>query len=537
MEIDLRYVLVAVAIIWSIYRWLTKNHDYFHHKPIPSMAVRLFVGSTGPLLFRKRSFTEFIKQVYDKYKGVKVFGLFDANSPLYVIRDPELIKTIAVKDFDHFMDHRPIFGNADGDHPNLVFAKSLFVLNDQKWRNMRVTLSPAFTGSKMRHMFELVLQCCEKLAEYYQTECHKRDGSTLCEMKDVFSRFTNDVIATCAFGIEIDSSRNRDNEFYQHGKDMFKFDSLVALIRTLGHRYIPSVMSFFGIDMIDRVHNSYFSKLIKDAVKARETHGILRPDMIHLLLQARKGMLKHHQEDDKNDSFATVKESDLGKGETSKLMTEVEMIAQCLIFFVAGFDTVSTCLTFLMYELTLNPEVQEKLYEEICETNSALNGKALDYDTLQKMKYLDMVVSESLRKWSPVAAIDRLCVRDYELDDGEGLKFTIEKGAAVWFPFHGLHHDPKYYPNPEKFIPERFDDENRANIQPGTYLPFGIGPRNCIGSRFALMEVKAIIYYMLRHFSFVRTEKTQVPLKLATGFLGLHSKDGVFVEFKLRKTL
>ncbi|XP_058829926.1 cytochrome P450 9e2-like [Topomyia yanbarensis] len=537
MEIDLAYVLVTVITIGWLYYWLTKDHDYFHHKPIPSMAVWPIVGSTGPLFFKKHSFTEFVKIIYDKFDGVKVFGLFDANAPLYVIRDPEMIKKIGIKDFDHFMNHRPIWGQAEGDHPNLLFAKSLFVLNDQKWRDMRVTLSPAFTGSKMRQMFELVVECSASMAQFFQKESQLSGRSQVYEMKDVFSRFTNDVIATCAFGIKVDSLRNPKNEFYAHGNVMFKFDTLAALIRTFGHRYIPSVMSYFGIDLLDRVHNTYFSSLIKQAIKSRETQGIVRPDMVHLLMQARKGMLKNQHEIEQNESFATVKEFEHGKGTSSIVMTEVEMIAQCLIFFVAGFDTVSTCLTFLAYELTINSDVQKRLYEEILETHESLNGKPLNYDTLQKMKYMDMVVSESLRKWPPVPAIDRLCVQDYEFDDGQGMKFTIEKGAAIWLPFHGLHHDPKYYVNPEQFLPERFSDENKANINPNAYLPFGIGPRNCIGSRFALMEVKAIVFYMLMKFSFERTEKTQVPLKLAKGYLGVHSRNGVFVEFKLRQPL
>ncbi|XP_058462575.1 cytochrome P450 9e2-like [Malaya genurostris] len=534
MEVDLVHVLAVVTIIGWFYHWLTKNLDYFHDKPIPSMAVKPIVGSTGSMLFKKTSFTEFIKRAYDKFEGVKVFGLFDANLPFFVIRDPELIKTIGIKDFEYFINHRPIFGKNDSDHPDVIFAKSLFVLNDQKWKNMRITLSPAFTGSKMRQMFELIVDCCESTASFYRDECKSTKLPLVYEMKDVFSRFGNDVIASCAFGMKIDSFRNRENQFFCHGKDMFKFNTVKAMLRTFGFRFIPTIMSYLGIDFIEHKHNAYFSALIKNAVNLRETQGIFRPDMVHLLMQARKGTLKHQHEKFQKEGFATVEESDMGKGDTLHSMTEVEMIAQCLIFFLAGFDTVSTNLTFLSYELTINPDVQKKLYEEIVATHRSLKGSPLNYDTLQKMQYMDMVVCESLRMWPPVPAVDRLCVRNYELDDGAGLKFTIEKGTAVFFPVQGLHYDPKYFPNPEKFVPERFSDENNENIRLGTYLPFGIGPRNCIASRFALMEVKAIMYHMLLHFSFERTEKTQVPLQLAKGYIGLHSKAGLFVELKPR---
>lgn len=152
--------------------------------------------------------------------------------------------------------------------------------------------------------------------------------------------------------------------------------------------------------------------------------------------------------------------------------------------------------------------------------NENLHCKQVDYDVLQKMKYLDEVVSEVLRKWPPLVQPDRVCVKDYVFDDGNNLKFTIEKGSRLFITAYGIHHDAKYYADPEKFDPDRFSDENKGNIQPATYIPFGIGPRNCIGkkrifrnpstviflqyvhlvkclgSRFALMEIKAIYYHV-----------------------------------------
>jgi cytochrome P450 family 9 len=102
-------------------------------------------------------------------------------------------------------------------------------------------------------------------------------------------------------------------------------------------------------------------------------------------------------------------------------------------------------------------------------------------------------------------------------------------------PINAYHHDPNYFPEPEKFIPERFSEDNKGNIDPDTYLPFGIGPRNCIGSRFALMEVKTIFYYLLRNFSFEVTAKTQLPLQLAKSPMGLKSEKGIWIGLKARE--
>ena len=117
--------------------------------------------------------------------------------------------------------------------------------------------------------------------------------------------------------------------------------------------------------------------------------------------------------------------------------------------------------------------------------------------------------------------------------DGRSIK--IEKGNLVFLPIYPFHHDPEFSPEPEKFDPERFSEENRHKIDPDTYLPFGVGPRSCIGSRFALMELKAIFYCMLLHFSFEKTTKTQIPLELDKHPFSLRAKDGVWVALEPRK--
>lgn len=91
------------------------------------------------------------------------------------------------------------------------------------------------------------------------------------------------------------------------------------------------------------------------------------------------------------------------------------------------------------------------------------------------------VVNESLRKWPPVVVTDRVCVQGFDYSDEHNLRFRIKENMSVWVPIYGFHHDPNYFSEPEKFVPERFNDENKKHIIPGTFLPFGYGPRNCIG--------------------------------------------------------
>lgn len=407
----------------------------------------------------------------------------------YFVRDPEAFKIIAIKGFDHFEDRRGFFNEEVED----LWGKSLFSLKGEKWRHMRATLSPAFTGSKMRQMFDLITECSEGIVKHFMKRVENGEKIDV-EMKDVFSRYTNDVIATCAFGIKINSFDDPENSFYTNGKKLMDFGSVKNGIRFFIGFALPKVARMFDIRFFDKIISNIFKSIILDTMDVRQKNNIYRPDMINMLMQVRDGTLQD-QIDDKTketeDGFATVEESSVGKATVNRKWSENEIVAQCLLFFLAGFDTSSSVLMFAAHALVANPDVQQKLYEEIEETNQRLDGKRITYDVIQKMNYLDQVISETLRMWPVAVQIDRMCVKDYVYDDGK-LNFKIEKGSVIAFSMYGLQHDPKYFPSPEMFDPERFSDENKANIVPGTYLPFGLGPRNCIGKcrDFLFMQKK-----------------------------------------------
>ncbi|XP_058462578.1 probable cytochrome P450 9f2 isoform X2 [Malaya genurostris] len=455
-----------------------------------------------------------------------------------MIRNVDAVKQIGVKDFDHFSDHTPIFTSPDVEDVGgeSLFGNSLFALRGQKWRDMRATLSPAFTGMKMRHMFELVSKCAESTSEFFLSEA--KTGKKLeYEMKEIFSRFCNDVIASVAFGIQVDSFRDRENNFYVNGKELLNFRSIKTVLRILLFRVVPAIPKMFKMDIASSKLTAYFRDMIIENIKHRDDHGIVRNDMIQMLMQVRKGTLKHQvleEKDTKDAGFATVEESSIGRSLHNRKWTDNELVSQCFLFFLAGFDSISTVLTFACYELLVNSDVQQKLYEEIVATDESLGGKDLTYDVLQKMQYMDMVVSETLRMWPPAPFTDRFCVKNYVYDDGTGTRIKMDKGQTLWFPITAFHHDSKYFPNPYKFDPDRFSEENRDQIIPNTYLPFGIGPRNCIGSRFALMEVKAVLYSLLRKFTFERTEKSKIPVRLSESIIVMQTKDGVWLELKPR---
>lgn len=291
--------------------------------------------------------------------------MYQFRQPILQIRDPELIKQITIKDFDVFPDHVPVFPR---NHEPL-FEKNVFNMSAQDgWNDMRSTLSPTFTGRKMKAFFTLMAECSNQFVNYLK----KFDSKVSLELKDAFTRYANDVIATCAFGITSNSLKDRNNEFYLMGKEASNFSGIQNL-KFFGYTLCPGLMKLLNIKFLSRSVDTFFRSIIKETLAIRKRQNIVRPDMINLLMEAQRS-----------------RENVDGGSKIS--LSDEDITAQALIFFLAGFDTVASAMTYLIYELAINQDVQQKLYGEICTTCEEHAGK-IDYDIITSMTYLDSVLS------------------------------------------------------------------------------------------------------------------------------------------------
>ena len=183
-------------------------------------------------------------------------------------------------------------------------------------------------------------------------------------------------------------------------------------------------------------------------------------------------------------------------------------------------------------QLGRNKHVQDKLRDEV-NHHSDSNGK-VSYETLNEMPYLDQVFNEALRMHSPATFTSRTCTEPITLNF-EGKTALVEKGINVYVPIHQLHYDPEYYPEPEKFNPERFDPENgglKAFKDKGVFLPFGDGPRMCLGMRFAALQSKAGVAAIIRNFEISVNKKTADKLVIhPKEFINI-KVGGLWLDFK-----
>lgn len=432
-----------------------------------------------------------------------IIGMFEATTPVFVIKSPELARQIFIKDFNHFVNHRRFFD--DGG----LFEESLIQMQDEKWKDMRSTLSPAYTGNKMRGMFELIKEIAQQAASYLKENEIRKDVN----LKEFFSRFANDVIASTAFGFKINSLQDKNNDFFKMGQEVTQFSNW-DIVKSLLLGSFNKLARFLGISIMTKRQSDYYMQLVLGAMRTRFEQKIFRPDMINMLMEVRGMGVQGTSEHKSHHSW-----------------TDKEIVAQCFIFFFAGFDTVSTALSFLGLELMDNPDAQEKLKEEINEIYDSLEGKPLSYEAIGKMKYTEAVINETLRKWPQLPLLDRLCTKEIDIEDPETGKIVhLKPGDQIQVAALGIHRDSKYFPDPMKFDPERFNDENKKNIPPNAFMPFGLGPRMCIGNRFAILEMKAILFYLLKDISLKRSVKSVIPIKLDPATPQTEPKGGFWVK-------
>lgn len=216
--------------------------------------------------------------------------------------------------------------------------------------------------------------------------------------------------------------------------------------------------------------------------------------------------------------------------EALKALNKDLLSAQPIIFFIAGFETTTNNLSTIAYNLTQYPDIQQRLYEEIQSTLEKHGGK-LDHDTISDMVFMDAIIQENLRLNGPVNVHVRVCTKDCEVIPG----MFVKEGMRIDMPIYTSHHWPEFFPEPQKFKPERFlkGSEGEEDIIPYTYRPFGAGLRLCIGQRFSLTETKIGLAKLLTKYRLVAAPETKLDIR--TGDLFLLSYEKMMIKLEERQ--
>ncbi|KAJ3642930.1 hypothetical protein Zmor_025677 [Zophobas morio] len=475
----LALIATLTVVVIAYFKW---SFQYWKRRNLPHLKPTIPWGtSTNP--FNPDVYVGLqLKRQYDEMKtrGWKHGGLFSIISPAYLVTDLDYLKNIMAKDFQYFVD-RGFYYNEKDD----PLSAHLFAIGGQKWRNLRTKFTPTFTSGKMKMMFQTLIDCLPNLREKMETGC---DSQAPIDIKEILGCFTTDVIGTCAFGLDCNTIKEENSPFREYGRKAMLMSPMLMLGIIFGILF-PNAARRLGVIAVPSDVSAFFMKVVKETVQYRETNKITRNDFMQIVID-----LKNQGDD---------------------VLTIEELAAQCFVFFLAGFETSSTVMTFTLYELARNPHLQEKVRQEINTVLDKHDGK-ITYEAIQEMKYMDQVINEALRMYPPLSFLTKKCVKNYKIPDEDVI---IEEGVNVVIPVLAIHYDEEYYPKPEKFDPQRFSEENKKSRHPYAHIPFGEGPRVCIGLRFGLMQTKVGLTTLLKDYRFVVNKKTPEPLKMKVNSL------------------
>ncbi|KAJ3656514.1 hypothetical protein Zmor_015586 [Zophobas morio] len=470
--LELLFTFITISVLtWYLYYLYCFN--YWKKKGVPTIAPRFPAGNILKPIIGKENLFDAIAKYYNdfKSKGHKHAGLYFFNGPIYFPIDPEIIKNILTTDFDHFMDRGMYF-----DEEKFPLSAHLFSIEGSKWRNLRTKLSPTFTSGKLKTMYEIFVKMTENFIRTIEPTAQK--GGEV-NIKYVSANFTADLILSTAFGLEGNTLKNPDNELSQIVTKLFDVPTwdFVKTVMVEGFQNPGKIVKAL---LSNRSKEYIFTEILKNAVKQRDENNIARKDFLSLLLEVR---------DREGLSFN-------------------EILAQCFLFFLAGFETSSQTISYCIHNLAHNQEIQEKLRSEIFD-NLGKDYTKYSYEDIFNLPYLDQVFNETLRLHPALGFLNRICVKNYTVP---GTDVVIEEGTPVLIPVLGLQRDPEYFPDPLKFDPERFG-KDQSQV-PFTFMPFGEGPRFCIGMRYGKLQVKLGLAALLSQFKFLPSPNTPKTIQL-----------------------
>ncbi|XP_028315721.1 cytochrome P450 3A40-like isoform X2 [Gouania willdenowi] len=427
--------ILLISFLFLFVMYGTWTFGVFEKLGIPCSKPLMYWGTTG-----RDHQVYYLADAVCAQKYGKIWGMYELRKPILAVMDPDMIKTILVKE--------------------------------------------CFTYFTNRRMFVLMKHHSARLTENLQTKAEQDE--VIC-IKDYFGAYSLDVMASCALSVDLDSFKDPSGPFSTHAGKLFQFSVLLFLFQGFFPFFIP-LLNLLGASLFNKSASAFFKTVVENMRAERNNSSKHSRDVFQYMINTQTA--SHYKKDSQNSG-----------------LTDHEIISQATMFVFAGYETSSATLCFLVYCLARNPKIMKCLQKEIDATFP--NKDPVTYEALMQMEYLDSVVNEGLRLYPPLARLERMAKETVKINGT-----TIPKGMLVMVPVYALHRDSDLWPEPEEFKPERFSKENKQSINPYTYLPFGIGPRNCLGMRFAMALVKLALVEVLQTYSFEVCQETEIPLQM-----------------------
>lgn len=388
-----------------------------------------------------------------------------------------------------------------------VFGPCTITYTLSKWYVMRKNLAPVFSFKKFDRYLNVVREEVDVVLN------NLNDGDM--ELTQAF--LNSGLRVMCQIVLGADMKANENFEGYLE-------DLLMAM-------HLASKKTFSAWKSISFIYNlTSEGKKLQKCVKSVKNFNKLVTDSKREFYKKRIEKLANIAESDDFDglNFEELSMTEhliLMKKPNGDSLTDEEILNEITFLIIGGVETVASAISYALYNISLHPEIQEKLYEEQLEITDGKVDSEIEYKDTVKMKYLERVIKESMRIHTPAPLFGRQITENTKLPDDT----ELEAGTNILLLPYLTHRNPKLFPNPEKFDPDRFLN---TSYSPYAYFPFCAGPRNCIGLKIGMVQVKFTLASVLRRFNILPSNCA--PPKLVAQPM-LMSSNGVHVRFQERK--
>lgn len=408
----------------------------------------------GSLLEFRRDQLGFLPQMVQTYGDIVYFRLL--NIPIYLLGSPEYVHEVLVAQADKFEKSQ-----LDKDILGKFLGNGLLISDGSFWRRQRRLAQPAFHSKRIQGYAEVMVGYAERMLAGWQ------DG----ERRDIdreMSRLTMQVVAKTLF--DADAVTAEENTAEMIGK-------AVADLQDVSNRDYRR-----GMTLPEWLPTA-------DNRKRRRAATVFNQYM-EKIIAARRAGARDGKIADNGDLLSMLM---LAQDDDGEYMDDEQLRNEVATIFAAGHETTANALTWTFYLLAQHPEVEARLHEEV---DRVLAGRAPTLDDLPNLPYTLMVIKEAMRLYPPAWILNgRTAIEDVVIGG-----YTIPRGAIIFIAPYVMHRLPQYFPDPERFDPERFTPAREKALPKFAYMPFGGGPRVCIGNSFALMEGHLILATVAQQF-------------------------------------
>ncbi|XP_042210514.1 cytochrome P450 4C1-like isoform X2 [Homarus americanus] len=470
------FTYLAIAVVIRTLVWLFKRQQkVWLLEQIPGPPSRPLIGNVFQLAVEPSEVIPTFMKLSDYGEVVRIWVGQSAHCLLNSSRAAEAVLS----------SQKHVTKNATYDHLQPWLGNGLLSSSGSHWHIRRKQLTPAFHFKILEDFIDVFNSQSQKLVRKLE---QKADGHPF----DIYPYITHcslDIISETVMGNIINAQDNSESDYVKAVERMIKIIKL--------RQYRPWL------------HLNFMFRLLGPTKEHDACIDILHDMSRRAITERKRARAKQQearnepQECDKPGKKKRLRFLDLllDYAEDNPDLTDENIREEVDTLMVAGFHTTSSALNWILYVIGLYPDIQAKVKEEI-DGIFGSSDRPVTVADLRQMQYLENCIKETMRIFPPVATISRAIQEEVVINN-----YCIPAGTSVTVFIYKLHHDPEQFPDPEVFDPDRFLPENANKRHPFAYIPFSAGPRNCIGQKLAMMEMKTVVCILLRRF---RVE-SQVP--------------------------